>query len=77
MTPRLVHGLTEIAGPDIDGLDIAGLDNGGPDIDRRTWATDCNQPKITIERFYQLTGTYNSFETVSYTHLTLPTTPYV
>ena len=27
-------------------------------------ATDCNQPKITIERFYQLTGTYNSFESV-------------
>jgi len=51
--------LTEIA-----GLDIDGLDNGGPDIDGRIWAIDCNQLKITIERFYQLTGTYNSFVSV-------------
>jgi len=29
-------------------------------------AIDCNQLKITIERFYQLTGTYNSFESVLY-----------
>jgi len=36
------NGLTEIAGLDIDG---------------RIWAIDCNQLKITIERFYQLTGT--------------------
>ena len=39
--------------------EIAGLDNDG-----RIWAFDCNQLKITIERFYQLTGTYNSFESV-------------
>jgi len=39
--------------------EIAGLDNDG-----RTWALDCNQLKITIERFYQLTSTYNSFESV-------------
>jgi len=71
--------LTEITGLDIDGrvkkqnwtlqewtmtddfagVDIAGLDNGG-----RIWAIDCNQLKITIERFYQLTGTYDSFESV-------------
>jgi len=44
-------GLTEIAGRDIDGLDKDG----------RMWAIDCNQLNITIERFYQLTGTYNSF----------------
>jgi len=49
---------------DFAGVDIAGLDNGGLDIDRRIWAVDCNQLKITIERFYQLTGTYNSFESV-------------
>jgi len=42
-------GLTEIAGLDIDG---------------RIWAIDCNHLKKTIERFYQLTGTYNSFESV-------------
>jgi len=47
-------GLTEIA-----GLDIDGLDNDG-----RIWAIDYNQLNITIERFYQLTGTYNSFESV-------------
>ena len=40
------------------GVDIAGLDNDG-----RIWA-DCNQLKITSERFCQLTGTYNSFESV-------------
>ena len=34
------------------------------DIDGRIWAIDCNQLKIAIERFYQLTGTYNSFESV-------------
>jgi len=34
------------------GVDIAGLDNEGLDIDRRIWAIDCNQLKITIERFY-------------------------
>jgi len=44
-----LYGLTEIAGLDIDG---------------RIWAIDCNQLKIIIERFYQLTGTYNSFESV-------------
>ena len=49
----------DIAGLDNDGLDIDGLDNDG-----RIWAIDCNQLKITIERFYQLTGTYNSFESV-------------
>jgi len=44
----VVHnGLTEIAGLDIDGW---------------IWAIDCNQLKITIERFYQLTGAYNSFD---------------
>jgi len=37
-----LRGLTEIA---------------GPDIDERIWAIDCNQLKITIERFYRLTGT--------------------
>jgi len=42
-------GLTEIAGLDIDG---------------QIWAIDCNQLKLTIERFYQLTGSYNSFEIV-------------
>jgi len=47
-----------------EGLHIAGLDNRGPDIDGRIWAIDCNQLKIAIERFYQLTGTYNSFESV-------------
>ena len=46
-TRRHPEGLTEIA-----GLDIDGLDNGG-----RIWAVGCNQLKITIERFYQLTGT--------------------
>ena len=40
------------------GVDIAGLDNDG-----RIQA-DCNQLKITIERFCQLAGTYNSFESV-------------
>jgi len=45
------------------GVDIAGLDNDGLDIDGRIWA-DCNQLKITIERYCQLTGTYNSFESV-------------
>jgi len=30
----------------------------------RIWAIDCNLLKITIQRFYQLTGTYNSFESV-------------
>jgi len=44
---RSKEGLTE----------IAGLDNDGLDIDGRIWAIDCNQLKITIERFYQLTGT--------------------
>ena len=44
----LFNGLTE----------IAGLDNGGSDNDGQIWAIDCNQLKITIERFYQLTGTY-------------------
>jgi len=67
-------GLTEITGLDIDGrlrmvghtvagldnegLDNEGLDNGVPDIDGWIWAITCNQLKITIERFYQLTGTY-------------------
>ena len=64
-TTTLVRGLTEITGLDIDGrvkkteLDIAGVDNDG-----RIWASGCNQLKITIERFYQLTGTYDSFESV-------------
>jgi len=49
---------------DFARVDIAGLDNDGLDIDGRIWAIDCNQLKITIERFYQLTGTYNSFESV-------------
>jgi len=49
---------------DFAGVDIAGLDSGGPDIDGQIWAIDCNQLKITIERFYQFTGTYNSFESV-------------
>jgi len=40
--------------------------NGGLDNDERIWAIDCNQLKITIERFYLLTGTYNSFESVLY-----------
>jgi len=43
--------LTEIAGLDSEGLDIDGLDNEG-----RIWAIDCNLLKITIQRFYQLTG---------------------
>jgi len=57
----------DIAGLDNEGLDIAGLDNGGPYIDGRIWALDCSQLKITIKRFYQLTGrpTYSSFENVS------------
>ena len=46
------------------GVDIAGLDNEGLDIDGRIWAIDCNLLKMTIERFYQLTGTYNRFESV-------------
>ena len=46
------------------GVDIAGLDNDGLDNDGGIWAIDCNQLKITIERFYQLTGTYNSFESI-------------
>ena len=50
-------GLTEIAGLDNEGLDIDGLDNDG-----RIWAIDCNLLKMTIQRFYQLTGT--SFESV-------------
>ena len=54
----------DFAGVDIaelgnDGLDIDGLDNDG-----RIWAIDCNQLRITIECFYQLTGTYNSFESI-------------
>ena len=48
------QGLTEIA-----GLDIDGLDNDG-----RIWAIDCNLLKITIQSFYQFTGTQNSFENV-------------
>ena len=48
------YGLTEIA-----GLDIDGLANDG-----RIWAIDCNLLKVTIQRFYQLTGPYNSFESV-------------
>jgi len=48
------EGLTEIAGLDIDGLDNDGL----------IWAIDCNLLKITIQRFYQFTGTQNSFESV-------------
>jgi len=46
-------------GSNLGLTEIAGLDNGGPDIDGRIWATDCNQLKIglTVERFYQLTGT--------------------
>jgi len=40
---------------DFAGVDITELDNGGPDIDGRIWA---------IERFYQLSGTYSSFESV-------------
>jgi len=68
-----VLGLPEIAGLDIDGrvkngvgqwtLQL-GLDNGGPDTDGRIWAIDCNQLKITTEGFYQLTGTYDSFDSV-------------
>jgi len=55
----VTNELTEIAGLDNEGLDIDGLDNDG-----RIWAIDCNLLKITIQRFYQLTGTYNSFESV-------------
>jgi len=51
-------------GLNTDGLDIDGLDNDGLDNDGRIWAIDCNLLKITIQRFYQLTGTYNSFESV-------------
>jgi len=40
---------------DFAWVDIAGLDNGGPDTDGRIWAIDYNQLKITIERCYQLT----------------------
>jgi len=39
--------------------EIAGLDNDG-----RIWAIDCNLLKTTIQRFYQFTGTHNSFESV-------------
>jgi len=42
-----------------EGLDIDGVDNDG-----RIWPIDCNLLKITIQRFYQLTGTHNSFESV-------------
>ena len=41
--------------------EIAGLDNDG-----RIWAIYCNLLMITIQRFYQFTGTYNSFESVLY-----------
>jgi len=41
-------------GPNGGLTEIAGLDNDG-----RIWAIDCNLLKITIQRFYQLTGTYN------------------
>jgi len=71
------EGLTEIAGLDIDGrvkngvghcrnegLDIDGLDIDGLDNVGRIWAVDCNLHKITIQRFYQFTGTHNSFESV-------------
>jgi len=54
----------EFAGVDIAGLDIEGLDIDGLDNDGRIWAIDCNLLKITIQHFYQLTGTYNSFESV-------------
>jgi len=49
---------------DFAGVDKAGLDSGGPDIGRQILAVDCNQLKITMACFYQLTGTYNSFESV-------------
>ena len=39
------------AGVDIAGLDNEGLDIDGLDNDERIWAIDCNQLKITIERF--------------------------
>ena len=54
----------EFAGVDIAGLDNEGLDIDGLDNDGQIWAIDCNLLKITIKRFYQLTGTYNSFESV-------------
>jgi len=54
---------------DFAGLDIAGVDNEGLDIDGsdnkgRIWAIDCNLLTITIQRLYQLNGTYNRFESV-------------
>ena len=54
----------DFAGVDTAGLDNERLDIDGLDNDGRIWAIDCNLLKITIERFYQLTGTYNSFESV-------------
>jgi len=33
---------------DFAGVDIAGLDNGGPDIDERIWAIDCDQLKTVV-----------------------------
>jgi len=53
----------DIAGLDNEGLNIAELQNGGPDIDGRIWSIDCNQLKITVQRFYQLTGTYKICQT--------------
>jgi len=47
----------DFAGLDIAGLDIEGLDIDGLDNDGRIWAIDCNLLKITIQHFYQLTGT--------------------
>jgi len=57
-------GLTEIAGVDIAGLDNERLDIDGLDNDGRIWAIYCNLLMITIQRFYQFTGTYNCFESV-------------
>ena len=54
----------EFAGLDIAGLDNEGLDIDGLDNEGRIWAIDCKLLKITIQRFHQLTGTYNSFESV-------------
>ena len=47
----------DMAGLDIEGLDIDGLDIAGLDNDGRIQAIDCNQLKLSIGRFYQLTGT--------------------
>jgi len=54
----------DFAGLDIAGLDNEGLDIDGLDNDGRIWAIDCNLLKITIQCFYQFTGTHNSLQSV-------------